>query len=179
MRKVVTYEEWLRMPIAEGKEEVVDGEIINIPTPKWEHAVVVHQLQMTLADQLPFRSAMVTASKLGLVIRKKPLICRQPDLAVFVRDNVVLEDGYVRSAPELIAEVLSEIDTREDMLRRIEDYEILSLPELWVLSPPARSIEVLQLQDGKLRTAQIVNSGQLHPLRFPETVVDVASVWPD
>jgi len=58
-------------------------------------------------------------------------------------------------------------------------YESIGVPEFWIVSSEARTFEVLQLQEGKLRTTQIVNSGQLHPLRFPETAVDVASVWPD
>ena len=110
------------MPETEGKEEVVDGEIITIPTPKWDHAGVVHQLHMALMGHLVFQKVIVVTSIFGLMIRKKPLTCREPE---------------------------------------------------------ARTFEVLQLQDGKLRTIQIVNSGQLRPLRFPETVVDVASVWPD
>jgi Uma2 family endonuclease len=114
---------------------------------------------------------------LGLIIREDPLTCREP--AVFIRNNFIARDGYFHSAPELVVEVLSPGNTRKDMVAKTEDYESIGLPELWIVSNESRKFEVLQLQDGKLRTTQIVNSGQLHPLRFPETAVDVASVWPD
>ena len=92
---------------------------------------------------------------------------------------MVVEDGYIFSPPELAVEVLSPSNTRKDMARKIEDYESIGVPELWILSPEGHTFEILQLQEGKLRTTQIVNQGQLHPLRFPETSVDVSSVWPD
>jgi Uma2 family endonuclease len=42
--KVITYEEWLQMPEAEGVEEVVQGEIRKIPPNKIVHADVVENL---------------------------------------------------------------------------------------------------------------------------------------
>jgi Uma2 family endonuclease len=178
--KVVTYEEYLKMPETEGKEEVVDGEIIKMPPPhSHDHAEVIDELHAIFVTQVDRKAVRVSSSVLGLVISKKPLTCREPDLAVFIRKNVVEKDGLIHSAPELVVEVLSPSNSRKDMLRKTKDYESIGVPELWILSNERRTFEVLQLQDGKLRTTQIVNSGQLRPLRFPETVVDVASVWPD
>ena len=177
--KVVTYAEWLQMPETKGKEEVVDGEIIKMPPVQYDHVHIVHVLQMVLAGQLDPKEIWVLTTIFGLVIREEPLTCREPDLAIFVRKNLIVRDGYFRSPPELVVEVLSPSNRRKDMLRKTEDHESIGVPEFWILSPEARNIEVLQLQDGKLCTTLIVNAGQLRPLRFPETVVDVASVWPD
>lgn len=177
--KIVTYEEWLKMPETEGKEEVVDGEIISLPPNFCPHVYVVQTLQMALVSQLDPKTVWVVATVFGLVIRENPLTCRNPDLAIFVRKNIVLRDGYFQCAPELLVEVLSAGNSRKDMVRKIEDYESIGVPELWILSPEARTFEVLQLQEGKLRQTQVLTQGQLRPLRFPEAVVDVSSVWPD
>jgi Uma2 family endonuclease len=177
--KIVTYEEWLEMPETEGKEEVVDGEIIVMPPAQYPHMHIVQSLQMLLAFQLDPKVIWVVTTVFGLVIRKDPLTCREPDLAVFIRKNIVQQDGYIHSVPELVVEVLSPRNTRKDMVRKTEDYESIGVPELWILSPEARTFEVLQLQDGKLRRTQLLAEGQLRPIRFPEAVVDVASVWPD
>ena len=40
----VTYEQWLRMPVTEGREEVVDGEIQIMPAAKSEHVFIVANL---------------------------------------------------------------------------------------------------------------------------------------
>jgi len=177
--KIVTYEEWLRMPEVEGREEVVDGQIVIMPPNKWSHQEILAELHAILLAQFDRKVVRVASSVFGLVIRKEPLTLRSPDLALFVRKNIVELDGYVYSPPELIVEVLSPRHTRRDMVKKTEDYQSIGVPELWILSPEARTWEVLQLQEGQLRRIQVLLEGQLRPLRFPETVVDVASVWPD
>jgi Uma2 family endonuclease len=176
--KISTYEEYLEMPETEGREEVVDGEIVTMPPAGYDHSYIVQSLQMALIFQFDPKVVWVMPTVLGLVIRD-PLTCREPDLGIFVRKDIVQRDGYIHPAPQLIVEVLSPRNPRKDMARKTEDYESIGVPEFWIVSSEARTFEVLQLQEGKLRTTQIVNSGQLHPLRFPETAVDVASVWPD
>src|SRR5689334_6292488 len=121
--KVVTYEEWLQMPQTKTKEEVVDGEIITMPPPTWDHATIINELDTTLTLQLDRKLYRVMSTVFGVVIRKDPLVCREPDLAVFLRKSVVVQDGYIHSAPELVVEVLSPSNTRKDMTARIEDYE--------------------------------------------------------
>ena len=37
---------------------------------------------------------------------------RVPDIAVFIRKNVIEQDGYIHSEPELVVEVLSPANTR-------------------------------------------------------------------
>ena len=177
--KIVTYEEWLRMPVTKRKEEVVDGEIITMPPPIPEHAFIIEELNTTFVLQLDRKVFRILSSVFGLLIRQQPLRVREPDLAVFIRKNIVIRDGLFCSPPELLVEVLSPSNTRKEMAQKIEDYESIGVPEFWILSPEARNIEVLQLLDGKLRTTAIVNQGQLRPLRFPQAVVDVASIWPD
>ncbi len=178
--KVVSYEEWLEMPeVEDAIEEVVNGEIRIMPPNKWKHSRIIYKLQHMLERGLNPDAAWVITSEFGLVIRKAPLTCRVPDLAVFVPQNIVEEDGYIHSAPELVVEVLSPRNTRREMAVKIQDYESIGVPELWILSPEARTIEVLRLQEGKLRTVQVLVEGQLCPARFPEAVVEVASIWPD
>ena len=55
----------------------------------------------------------------------------------------------------------------------------LGVPQVWAPSPEARTFEVLQLQEGRLRTTQVVTQGHLSPQSFPDMAVEVSSVWPD
>jgi len=177
--KVVTYEEWLRMPAVEDSvEEVVNGEIRIMPPNKWEsHSVVVDNLQRILGAQLDPKTVRVVATVFGLVISETPLTCRVPDLAVLRKQNIITKDGYVRSAPELIVEVLSPANTRREKADKLHDYERIRVPEVWVASPEARTVEVLKFLDGKLQTIAILHEGQLRPAHFPEAAVDITSIW--
>src|SRR5580698_8806150 len=113
--KLVTYEEWLRMPeVSDAIEEVVNGEIRIMPAPKWNHGEIAENLRDELAAQLDKRATRVRIADFGLIIRKSPLTSRIPDLAVFDRSTMVEKDGYIHSAPQLLVEVLSPANTRRE-----------------------------------------------------------------
>jgi len=70
----------------------------------------------------------------------------------------------------------------DDAIEEVVNGEIVRMPPPKIthtLSPEARTIEVLQLENGKLRTATTIREGQLQPKHFPEAAVDIASIWPD
>jgi Uma2 family endonuclease len=171
--KPLTYEEWLVLPEMEGVEEVVDGVTVRMLPEKLPHANAVENLGEQLRATI-----IVVAAVFGLTIRRTPVTTRVPDLAVFIRDNVVEHDGYIHSAPELIVEVLSPANTRSEHAGKLQDYESLGVPEVWVVSPEAQTVEVLLLQDGCLATTSLLREGQLTPTRFPDATVDISAIWP-
>jgi len=178
--KLVTYEEWLRMPeVDDAIEEVVNGEIVRMPPPKARHAYIIDALGDLLKRQIDPGQVRVLCTQFGLVIRKDPLVVRVPDLAMFRKNRIIEQDGYFHSPPELVVEVLSPSNNRSEREAKLRDYESLGVPEVWVLSPEARTVEVLLLENGKLRTVSTLREGQLRPKNFPEVTVEVASVWPD
>ena len=176
--KLVTYEEWLRQPEVEGIEEVVNGEIRKMPPNKWNHARIVEQLAHLLRGHLDPEAIYVVTSVFGLLIRREPLTTRVPDLAVFVASHLVERDGYIQSAPELIVEVLSQGNTRTERASKLKDYESFGVPEVWVLSPDAQTVEVLQLKAGRLATTALLREGRIAPLHFPDAAIDISAIWP-
>ena len=60
----------------------------------------------------------------------------------------------------------------------MKDYETLGVLEVWVVSPEARTVEVLSLKDGRLRTTALLRDGQIKPVHLPGVSVDVAAIWP-
>ncbi|MGI8744588.1 MAG: Uma2 family endonuclease [Bryobacteraceae bacterium] len=177
--KLFTYEEMLDMPAARDViEEVIDGEIRTMPPTKEPHPEIVENLAHLLQRKLDWNTVRVRTSNFGLVIRIDPVTCRVPDLAVFVRANMVVKDGYVHSPPELVVEVRSPGNSRRDVARLMRDYESLGVPEVWLLSPKPRAIEVLQLEDGKLQSIGVRNTGEIAPKLFPQAVINIEAIWP-
>jgi Uma2 family endonuclease len=176
--KALTYEEWLKLPEAEGIEEVVNGEVRKMPPNKWTHARIIEELARRLRAQANPDAIYVITTVFGLVVRHDPLTMRVPDLAMFHAEHVVEQDGYIHSAPELVAEVLSPGNMRAEREEKLKDYESLGVPEVWVVSPEARSVEVLSLKDGKLVTTALLREGQITPSHFPGVAVTIADIWP-
>jgi Uma2 family endonuclease len=162
-----------------GVEEVVNGEIRKVQPTRIIHADTVENLADLLRAKLDRSTVQVVVTTFGLVIRKgPPLTMRVPDIAVFIRKNVIEQDGYIHSAPELVVEVLSPANTRSERAEKLKDYESLGVPEIWVVSPEAQTVEVLLLQNGHLTTTALLREGLLKPARFPEASVDIAGIWP-
>ena len=178
--KIVTYEEWLRMPeVGDAKEEVVNGEIRIMPAPSWNHSEIVDNLSHLIAFQVDRRKVRVKASQFNLIIRRQPLTAREPDLAMFRAETIIEKDGYIHSAPQLIVEVLSPANIRREREEKLEDYASLGVPEVWVIAPEGRTVEVLCLEDGQLRRHAVLAEGLLKPLHFPDVQIDIAEIWPD
>ena len=176
--KVLTYEEWLKLPEAEGIEEVVNGEIRKMPPNKWNHAQTIEQLGLQLRAKADADNILVVTTVFGLVIRQQPFTTRVPDIAVFLRSHVVEQDGYIHSPPELIVEVLSPANTRAERTEKLKDYESLGVPEVWVVSPEARTVEVLRLEASRLVTTALLREGRIAPSHVPGMSVDIAAIWP-
>jgi Uma2 family endonuclease len=178
--RTVTYEEWLEMPeVTDGIEEVIDGEIVVMPPARSNHARIVAKLMTALRRQLDEARYDVLAGSLGVVIRKEPLTCRNPDLVVFDRTSLIEENGYFHSAPQLAIEVLSPSETRRMTERKLRDYASIGTPEVWIISPEAGTVEVLLLEEGQLRRTAILAEGLLKPREFPHVQVDISTIWPD
>ena len=178
--KTVTYEEWLRMPeVSDAIEEVVNGEIRIMAAPSWKHSEIVDNLSYLIASQVDRRKVKVKASLFNLIIRRQPLTAREPDLAVFHASTIVEQDGRIHSAPQLIVEVLSPANTRRERQEKLEDYASLGVPEVWVMAPEGRTVEVLYLEEGQLRRHAILADGVLKPRHFPDVQINIAEIWPD
>ena len=177
--RTVTYEDWLEMPeVQDAIEEVVNGEIRIMPAPNRIHSEIVEDLRDALVPQFDRTQVRVKISDFGLIIGTKPFTSRVPDLAVFIRSSIVERDGYIHSAPQLVVEVLSPGNTRAERAAKLDDYASLGVPEVWVVSPEARTVEVLLLEEGRYRRSQILAEGVLQPKLFPHVRVDVATIWP-
>ena len=178
--KVLSYEEWLELPVAEDcTEETIDGDVYRLPPNFLEHARVTTRLVRAIESAVDSSKIEVFPGGFGLVIRRDPVTCLIPDVAVFRKDSIVERDGYVHSAPQFLAEVLSASDRRARRERKLRDYASIGVPEVWFVSPEAAAVQVFHLESGALVSKTIVADGRLRLREFPEVEIDVPSLFPE
>jgi Uma2 family endonuclease len=176
----VAYQDWLQMPIVQdATEEVIDGEVIVIAPRRLPHATILVNLWRELNLQLNDSRHHVFVGNFGLVISEDPLICRNPDLVVYDVETMSEKDGYLRSAPLLAIEDPDPNYSRVTIERKLQDYQTIGTPEVWVTTPTDRTVEVFRLEDGVLQHAEILATGILRPRAFPEVAIDIESIWRD
>src|SRR5579884_2759076 len=176
--RILTYEEWLALPeVEDGTDEVVKGELRFMPPTRQPHALIIRNLVRIIDRQLDEKEAYVFGSNLGLMISREPLTCRSPDVIVYWIHKMEVEDGLHWSAPGLIIEVLSPSETRYRQDGKLADYASIGVPEVWLVSPEAATIEILLLNNGQFERQAILADGSIQPSQFPQVSVPVRNVF--
>ncbi|HLF05513.1 MAG TPA: Uma2 family endonuclease [Dehalococcoidia bacterium] len=158
--KLLTYEEYLAGPEIKARYDIVDGEMIMAPSPNVNHQTVLLQLVLLMhrfvSEQ---RLGRIWFAPLDVVIQREPLRTRQPDLLFVSNERAGILGPVIEGGPDLVVEVLSPANTRSDVEGKLEDYRQVGVQECWLVSPEARSVEVLELGEGEWRRVGIFGLG--------------------
>ena len=153
----LTYEEYLSTPEIEGRFDIVDGVIIPAPSALLAHQIINRQFFRILNPFIEERGlGELLFAPLDVVIRRAPLRTRQPDLLLLSNESIARMDlaAPIEEAPELVIEIVSPSNRRRHVEDKLRDYASIGIPECWMASGEAQTIEVLNLIGGEwVRTA--------------------------
>jgi Uma2 family endonuclease len=156
----LTYEEYLKSPEIKQRYEIVDGELIMAPSPTLQHQTILRRLFLLV---YPFvtehQLGEVWFAPLDVLVQREPLRTRQPDLLFVSNERAGILRDIVEGPPDLVVEILSSANTRTDLEEKLADYSGLGVNECWLVSPEARSVEVLRLEGGKWTRISIYGLG--------------------
>ena len=146
-----TYEDLLKVPDG-AVAEIVDGELHASPRPAPRHAVAGAVLggllvpRFFLGDDGPGGWWVLYEPELHL--RDDVVV---PDWAAWRRDRMpaLPETPYFSLVPDWVCEVLSPSTASLDRVKKLAVYARERVPFVWLLDPAARTLEVLQLRDGR------------------------------
>ena len=154
-----TYEDYKNTP-DDTRYELLDGELVEMPSPKEIHQRLVLSLGTLF-------NVFVSARQLGRVyiapfdVVLSDTIVVQPDL-MFIsneRSHIITEDN-IQGAPDLVIEILSPSNADNDRIRKREFYEQHGVTEYWIFDPDARNITILLLGENGYELASIYGEGQ-------------------
>ena len=145
----LTYEEYLKTPEIKARYDIVDGVMTMAPAPTLEHQKILRQLFLMLHQFVSEQHlGEVFFAPADVIIQREPLRTRQPDLLFVSNERANILGDQVEGAPDLVVEILSPSNTRSDLEAKLSDYATLGVSECWLVSPEARSVEVLGLTEG-------------------------------
>lgn len=145
----LTWEQFVQLPPSNTRQEIIDGEVHEMPAPTVHHQRTIGRLHQRIVSEIEaHQKGYVVLSPIDVVIQRSPLRVRQPDL-IFIRAERVesleaLESApRIEFAPDLVVEVLSPSDALEDLNSKLEDYHALGVQEVWLIGLPSNQISVL------------------------------------
>lgn len=145
----LSYEEFRQLPNDGKRYELIYGEVHLTPAPNTRHQTVVHNLDMSLGQ-------FVLQNKLGEVwtapldVRLGEDTALQPDLIFISNARAgIIQENWIEGAPDLVVEVFSRSTAAYDRATKLPIYAEAGVPEVWLIDPLAKTVEVLKLQGKK------------------------------
>jgi len=177
----VTYEDYRNAPESERERyELVEGEIVMVPSPNEYHQRIVRNLGLILHQYITQNSlGSLYWAPLDVILSEDTVL--QPDI-LFVgkeRSDVIVEKG-IRGAPDLVVEVLSPATAKRDRTYKKALYARYGVREYWLVDPATETIELLTLgEHGFSQVARYVRAerGILKSPRLAGLSIDLDKVF--
>ncbi len=175
----ITYEQYLSGTEIKQRYEIVDGVMIMPPSPSTGHQRLLGRVYKLLDPYISGQQlGEVFFAPLDVVIQREPLRTRQPDLLFVSGARAGIVGQVIEGAPDLVVEILSPSNSRSNMEEKLADYARLEVQECWLVSPEARSVEVMELEEGQWQRVGIFGLGdQVHSQVLPGLDLAVAEVF--
>lgn len=143
--RLVTVEEFARIPDDDHRYELVEGRVIRMSPPGSRHAVLATRLASFLNQYVEEHGLGVVMSSGGFHLASRPDTVREPDVAFVRADRIPpsgVPDGFWPGPADLAVEIRSPGDRRSEIAAKVKEYLGRGVPLVWVVDPKARTVTV-------------------------------------
>ena len=157
--RLITAEEFERLPFSERHVELVRGEIVEMPPAGYEHGGVGMSLAWRLGAFVEQNSlGRVYLAETGFILSHNPDTVRAPDISFVSAARVAQQKrraGFFDGAPDLAVEVVSPDDTDTAIQEKVLEYLNAGTQLVWVVRPRFKTVAVYRsLTNVRMLTAQ-------------------------
>jgi Uma2 family endonuclease len=145
---LLTFAEFEQLPDRPGKQELIEGELIEMPPPMGSHSYTARQFRRLLESGSVDRDLVFDEAGFKL----SPDSYVQPDVCVLWPAQAG-STGYFPGAPMLAIEILSDHKSAQYVQDKLELYFAHGAREVWVVSRKRRSVTVHQRDENGAITA--------------------------
>jgi Uma2 family endonuclease len=133
--KLLTAEEFARLPGIDKKRELVKGRLVEEMSPaKPRHSVVADRFWLYLSRHVEQNDLGLVATELPCILSRDPDTVRVPDVGFVSKKR--LEDPnlneYIPVAPDLAIEVISPGDTVDEVIEKVGEYFNAGTQLVWL-----------------------------------------------
>jgi Uma2 family endonuclease len=148
IEKLLTAEEFERLPDDGKRYELIDGELREMPPTVYWHGEVEVNLGTLLNVHVRAHGlGRVSCGEILCIVRRNPDRVRAADI-VFIRQERVppleARQHIMGVIPDLIVEILSKHDTVEEVSDKIDDWLGAGVQMLWIVDPFRHTVTIYQ-----------------------------------
>ncbi|MBE0427356.1 MAG: Uma2 family endonuclease [Nitrospirae bacterium] len=145
-KKKYTYEDYLKTPDDE-RYELIEGELLKIPTPFTKHQKISGELSFILNKFITENGiGELFHAPLDVYFDDKNVV--QPDILFISKDRLnIIGEKNIQGAPDLVIEIISENTAYRDLIQKKKLYAKFGVKEYWIVIPGEELIEVYGLKD--------------------------------
>ena len=175
-RTLMTFEQFEQYHDDGLKHELLKGEHIVVPPPKFRHTRLQQKIQDALRPYVRERGLGEVYIEAGFKLSANSWL--QPDLSVVRTKQLDASRNadYLEGAPAIAIEVASESNTAVQLDMKMELYFAHGSEEVWVVYPTTRRIRVHR-PDGTSRSVEA--NGELRSEVVPGWSLAVESIFAD
>jgi len=184
-KTLVTFEEFAQWKPENGKYELHDGVIVEMPQPTGDHENVVGFLTLEISVDIKQLGLPYFIPKTALIKPPDNESGYSPDIMVVNRSNLIHEPLWKKQSTvtqgasiPLVIEVVS-TNWRDDYFTKLGQYEAVGIPEYWIVdyaalggrrflgSPKQPTISIYSLVEGEYQIIQFRGDDQIVSPTFP------------
>ena len=145
---LVTSEQYLALPDQFDqngnriKDELIGGEIVEMPTPSQLHDLVKNEISLILSQFLLANKNLGLKSVVEMGVRLDRFNVVIPDVCVVRRARIDPAARIFEGAPDLAVEVVSPADTASKLKAKVDAYLANGSQSVWVVFADAQSVMV-------------------------------------
>ena len=142
---LMTAEELGNLPDEPLRHELIKGELLTMPLPKYDHMRVSANLTILLGQHAKAHRLGEVYSEGGFKLESDPDTVLGPDVSFVARHRVALSpEGYHLGPPDLAVEVLSPGDRRGKVEHKLSLWLEFGTRSVWHVNPRKRTVEVIR-----------------------------------
>lgn len=153
MQTKLTYLDYVALPEDGKRHELIDGELIEMSAPSFQHQAVVFELAGQLRNYMKGKTFRGVASPIDVRLvfagqnQDRCINVVQPDLVV-VCDRAKVDRRGIVGAPDFVLEVLSPSSQMHDRQLKLNLYEQFGVCEYWIVDAQPQTVDIYR-HDGE------------------------------
>lgn len=128
------------------QEELIGGKVVLMSPAATNHNRIAFKIALIFGKYLEGKKCIPFGDGEKVFLSKTDHFV--PDFMVICDRDKIRPDG-VHGAPDLVVEILSPSTASYDRGRKKRVYESCGVPEYWIVSPEAKSVDVYLLENGR------------------------------